>query len=454
MATEGFSGAASGGQLEEKLDLSKEVELKIPQASTLVDQGLLKDALALLFALEKKCRTGNDTPSLVKVCVASLQHCKNAGDIEVLLTTLQTLCTRRSQKTQAVRSLVELAMPWCLEDGHMPLKVANDAEKENRDKLVVALRDITDGKIFLEAERAKLTRALAIIKEEAGDIAAAADILQEVHVETYGSISKKDKIEFILEQIRLTLGKQDYVRAYIVANKISKKQLGEENMQVFKVRYYELMADYHRHEKEPFDLAKDYHAIYSTPEVLNDNEKWRSALTNAVLFLSLSPYGMDQQQMLHLIRADSNIKKLPASYATIQLLLKKEIIQYPLPHQGEIEAAPAFSQGGLAEFWKEMFHRRIIQHNVRIVSGYYKRIHGARLAELIGLTPERLEQEISTMVSDGTVYAKIDRPKDIIRFSQPKTPEAVLSDWAIDIDKLLGLVETTTHLIAKENMTQ
>ena len=125
-----------------------------------------------------------------------------------------------------------------------------------------------------------------------------------------------------------------------------------------------------------------------------------------------------------------------------------------MPHQGEIEAAPAFSQGGLAEFWKEMFHRRIIQHNVRIVSGYYKRIHGARLAELIGLTPERLEQEISTMVSDGTVYAKIDRPKDIIRFSQPKTPEAVLSDWAIDIDKLLGLVETTTHLIAKENMTQ
>lgn len=115
---------------------------------------------------------------------------------------------------------------------------------------------------------------------------------------------------------------------------------------------------------------------------------------------------------------------------------------------------PAFSQGGLAEFWKETFHRRIIQHNVRIVSGYYKRIHGARLAELIGLTPERLEQEISTMVSDGTVYAKIDRPKDIIRFSQPKTAEAVLSDWAIDIDKLLGLVETTTHLIAKENMTQ
>jgi 26S proteasome regulatory subunit N5 len=135
-------------------------------------------------------------------------------------------------------------------------------------------------------------------------------------------------------------------------------------------------------------------------------------------------------------------------------LLKKEIIQYPLPHQAELEAWPAFSQDGLAEHWKETFHRRVIQHNIRVVSGYYKRIHGKRLAQLLGLSPDRLEQEIASMVSDGTVYAKIDRPKDIIRFSSPKSPEAVLSEWAADIDKLLNLVDTTTHLIQKENMTQ
>jgi hypothetical protein len=45
----------------------------------------------------------------------------------------------------------------------MPIAV-EPSRKEARDKLVVALRDITDGKIFLEAERARLTRALATIK--------------------------------------------------------------------------------------------------------------------------------------------------------------------------------------------------------------------------------------------------------------------------------------------------
>jgi 26S proteasome regulatory subunit N5 len=57
------------------------------------------------------------------------------------------------------------------------------------------------------------------------------------------------------------------------------------------------------------------------------------------------------------------------------------------------------------------------------------------------------------MVSDGTVYAKIDRPADIVRFQPPQTSESILTDWVGDIDKLLHLVETTTHLIHKEQMT-
>jgi len=136
--------------------------------------------------------------------------------------------------------------------------------------------------------------------------------------------------------------------------------------------------------------------------------------------------------------------------------LKKEIINYPLSNQQELETLPAFLEGGedLTQFWKDTFHRRIIQHNIRIASIYYKQIHVGRLAQLLGLDAKRLEREISTMVSDGSVYAKIDRPKDIIRFAAPKSPEAVLTDWATSIDKLLHLVETTTHLIDKENMTK
>ena len=56
------------------------------------------------------------------------------------------------------------------------------------------------------------------------------------------------------------------------------------------------------------------------------------------------------------------------------------------------------------------------------------------------------------MVSEGDIYAKIDRPADISRFAKPKNPDEILGDWSSDINTLLNLVEDTTHAINKEMM--
>lgn len=164
MSAVGASGSASGGQLEEKVDLAAETNAKLEQSQTLAKAGQLQEALALLAALEKRCRVGNDNLSLARVCKTSLELCKEAGDEEALLSTLQTLSTRRSQKTGAVKALVQTAMPWCVVEPYTPVAVSNAEQKAARDTLVEALREITDGKIFLEKERAQLTRALATIK--------------------------------------------------------------------------------------------------------------------------------------------------------------------------------------------------------------------------------------------------------------------------------------------------
>jgi 26S proteasome regulatory subunit N5 len=311
--------------------------------------------------------------------------------------------------------------------------------------------------------------------------------LQDVHVETYGSLSKKEKVEFILEQMRLTLANKDYVRAAIVSSKISRKHLQEESMEHYKVTFYMHMCEYHRSQRDAFELAKDYHAIYVTPHVLADEAKWKGALRSAVAFLALSPHGNEQQDTLHRVSLDPNLDKLDdcryvgvrdkhdspwlvvarllltrqplssssSDSATIQLFLKNEIISYPLVNQAAFEAIPALREGGdaLAQHWKDALRRRTVQHNLRVVGRYYTRIRGARLARLLRLPGDRLEAELADMVSSGTLYAKIDRPNDVVRFCAPQPPEAVLSDWASDLDTLLHLVETTTHLIHKENMT-
>ena len=167
MASQGQSGAASGGQLEEKVDFTKETDEALQNAESLVQSGALQDALQLLFALEKRCRTGNDNANLARVCRAAVNSCQESGDHEAVVHTLNTLATRRSQKVAAITALVQTALPWCVvAETYAPIAVADDdAEKMAvRDKLVVTLRDITDGKLFLEREHAILTRALATIK--------------------------------------------------------------------------------------------------------------------------------------------------------------------------------------------------------------------------------------------------------------------------------------------------
>jgi len=256
--------------------------------------------------------------------------------------------------------------------------------------------------------------------------------LQEVHVETYGSISKKEKVEFILEQMRLTLAKKDFIRAHIVSNKVQRKLLAQEDMAHYKVSFFTLLAEYHMHEQDALQLAKDYHAIYSTPGDYN------AALEKTVLFLALAPYSNEQQDLMHKLLADENVQG--ASQDALRLFLKQEIMTI----------TPALD---VPTGWEETYQRRILQHNIRVVAKYYKRIQGQRLAQLLNLDNNVLELELSKMVSQGDLYAKMDRPADVIRFSNVQSPESILSEWATDIESLLNLVEKTTHLIQKENMT-
>ena len=49
-------------------------------------------------------------------------------------------------------------------------------------KLIETLRTITEGKIYVEVERARLTHRLAIMQEEDGDVSAAAKTMHGLQV--------------------------------------------------------------------------------------------------------------------------------------------------------------------------------------------------------------------------------------------------------------------------------
>mmetsp|Transcript_20848 Transcript_20848/g.30908 ORF Transcript_20848/g.30908 Transcript_20848/m.30908 type:complete len:458 (+) Transcript_20848:15-1388(+) len=445
-----------GDRLEDRKDYSEEVKAKLPESTRLAEAGQLSEALEMLLGLERLCRTGNDHANLKEVVLHSLRLCRKCNDIGQLGSTATMLSKRRGQQGRTVTAIVQECMKW-LNDGDLVENI------DARRGLIENLRDITDGKIFVESERAQLTRMLAEMKEKSGDIKSAAEVMQEVAVETYGALNKAEKTDFILEQVRLTLLKKDFVRALIQSRKINRKVLQESDMQGLKVRFYQLMIDYDSHEKDSFSLAKDYHSIYDTPSIKEKEEAYLSALKSCVVYVVLSNFSNEQQDMLHRIALYPELEKIPIFKSLVDLFTTNQIIQYPLPFMTELKdhltecigltGVEAWeSTPSLVGHWMKDLHTRVVQHNIRVTAKYYKRIRCARLAEHLGLDLTATESALSSMVSEGSLYARIDRPAGIISFSEPKPASEVLSNWNSDIGSLLHLLEHTTHLINKETM--
>lgn len=439
------------GQLIEKKDCSAAVAAALPEAKSLADAGKLAEAVELLLGVEKQARMGNDVTSLKEVVLATIRLVREKKDWEQMNATLTQISKRRSQNKAAISAMVQEAM------GPSYLDATPDVETKRN--LIVTLRDITDGKIFVETERARLTRTLSHLLEAEGKVAEACDIIQDVHVETYGSLDKQEKLEFILEQIRLTLAKKDFIRTYIIAKKVTKKLLEGEDpaLQALKLKFYRLMIEYHSlAEKEAFEIAQHYHSIYNTPVVRAEESEWRAALSACVLFLIIAPHSNQQSDMLHrLVRQEEDqLAQLPVYKEILKTYTTREIIRYPLPQLPDIESHPALTLYGheLAQHWLQQLRTRVIQHNIRVLSAYYKKIRLTRAADLLSLDVSELENNISTLVSEGALYARIDRPANQVSFAPTKIAEETLSDWAADISELLRLVERTTHLINKEQM--
>ena len=152
---------------------------------------------------------------------------------------------------------------------------------------------------------------MAKIKEAEDKVVEAADLMQELQVETYGSMEKREKTDFILEQMRLCLAKKDFVRAQIISRKISTKFFDDVANHDLKIRFYELMIQRSLHAGEHLNTCKYYYHLYETPSIRENEKKWSEILKNVVFFVILSPFDNEQWDLIHRIYEDPNLAKIP-----------------------------------------------------------------------------------------------------------------------------------------------
>ncbi|KAJ8888512.1 hypothetical protein PR048_008003 [Dryococelus australis] len=436
-----------------EVDYSATCDEKVPECKKMSSEGKMHDALDILLSLEKQTRTGADMISTGRVLVAIVQICFEAKNWNALNEHILMLSRRRSQLKQAVAKMVQECCTY----------VDQAPDKEIRIKLIDTLRSVTEGKIYVEVERARLTHKLAKMKEEEGNIIEAANIIQELQVETYGSMEKKEKVELILEQMRLCLAKKDYIRTQIISKKINTKFFDDESTQDLKLKYYRLMIEMDQHEGSYLAICKHYRAVLNTPSIQQDPDQRHQVLQNVVCYLVLAPYDNEQSDLTHRVLEDKLLDEIPTYKELLRLFTNPELIKWSglcEIYENELKNGSTTSkptdvfdsktEDGQKR-WKDL-RSRVVEHNIRVMAKYYTKITLKRMAELLDLPVEETEEFLSNLVVNKTVMAKTDRPAGVVSFTQNKDPSDVLNEWSSHLNTLMQLVNKTTHLINKEEM--
>lgn len=434
--------------------------------------------------------------------MAIVTICKDAGDWSLLNDQVLLLSKKHGQLKQAVTKMVQVVMGFLDDTPNLEIKLS----------VIETLRTVTEGKvcshgtnmvsfaftnrpvqIFVEVERARVTRILSDIKKQQGDIKAAADILCELQVETFGSMARREKTEFILEQVGLCIENGDWTQAGILSRKISTKYFArkpkktpeqlekekkereeaekkrspddppiekEDDVTDLKLRYYEQQITLAKHDDKYLDVCKHYRQVLDTESVENNPEQLRAVLQRIIYFVLLAPYDNEQSDLLHRINLDTRNAEIPKDAALLKQFTIPELMRWPMveeQYSDHLCSTDIFSKtkdeaDPQAYTRYEALRHRVIEHNVRVIAKYYTRITFPRLTELLDLSEEETEKYISDLVTKKTVYARIDRPARVVNFEKKRQPDEVLDEWSSSMKSLLGLLERVGHLMQREEM--
>ncbi|CAE6450874.1 unnamed protein product [Rhizoctonia solani] len=455
---------------KQEKDYTTEVDALIPEAESLAQSGQLQAAVDKLLVLEKQARNSADAGSTSRLLVTIIKLCRAAQNFDLVNSNITLLAKKHGQLKAATQAMVEEAMTY-LPD--------LEADRPKWLELIEALRSVTEGKIFLETSRARVTLALSLHHERLAGQASdpvealksaqiASDLLSDLQVETYSSMTRREKTEFLLEQMRLLVlvanmkaeaGKSqeaeaEWAKVRVGGRKVNEGFLKEAENEDLKLKYYELMIKFALYNASYLDAAKHYYKVWETPSIKAETEgRGRSTLEHIIYYVVLASHSNEQSDMLHRLYNDSELAKLELQYNLAKCFVTRELMRWPGIeglYGTQLRETSVFDRTKDGEKRWEDLHMRVIEHNIRVISIYYARITLDRLTGLLDLPLAQTEETLCKLVVDGSVWARIDRPKGIVNFRKPRNADDVLNAWSADVSKMMGLVEKASMGINAE----
>lgn len=279
--------------------------------------------------------------------------------------------------------------------------------------------------VYLEVQRARLTRMLAGIREnQEKNIPEASKLMNDLQVETFGSMDIIEKTDFILEQMRLLRATEAWDQILLTSKKVnlkflspppksavsssdtlnkkkqadSKKKEAEETPEAKEkrereaaevaskkehllLRYYGLMCQYALHMDLYLDLCRYYRAVADSPSIASNPGPCHAALRNAVFFVILASYDNEQSDLLARLSKDERVAKMPQILNLAKCFTTPELMRWPAVQElygpelrrtkvFGVKGTPAVDEGDIEEEDKlakgdkrwETLHVRVTEH--------------------------------------------------------------------------------------------
>ena len=433
-------------------DFTKVLDEELPQ----LEQSNYKEAVDKYLALEKQIRQSSDLASSKRILIKIVEKLSDNDDWEYLNDLIPILSKKHGQMKTSIQLFIQ-EITKKLEK----LQVNDEKQLTTKMKVIETIRTVSDKKIFVEVERAVVSKELAeIYLNKFQNLDKAVEILCDLQVETYSMMKFDTKIEYILQQIELTLMKKDYDQAKILSRKIMMKTLKNfDRAEEFKATYLKFLIEISEYEHDYISLVRNSLSLIEI-DLIKHHDQYKSYLVSIIYYIILSPFDNLQKDLIEKIKnnnvfvknVDGKIFKLLEIFTTNELIHWSSIESL---YKSEFDNTSIFK--GEEENYKNL-QKRIVEHNLRIINKYYNFIKLDRLSYLLQLNNEELEKCVSELVNSGMISAKINRPQGIIKFDKVGSKQnnesinSLLNDWCYDVDKLLEEVDQIGHLINKEEM--
>lgn len=404
-----------------------------------------KSALDKLLLLEKQTRQASDGVSSKRIMVKLVETLVHSKDWELLDEQITVLSKKHGQLKDSIQTMIQTVIE----------NLDKITDLDTKMKTIDVIRVVTENKIFVELERAKVTKILSdILLHEKNDLDKACEVLSELQVETYASMEMEHKIAYILDQIELNNMKGDFQFSKLLSRKILVRTL--DKFADHKLRYYQLIIEIALFENDYENIVKYNMNIYNIPKIQGNTDDALKYLKNIASYVVLTPYSNIQNDLISRVVIDKNLSKLPVEEELIKVFTTKELVSWKEFESGVVSKLLHESIFDVStdkgKLHVEDLKNRVIELNLRVIALYYSNIRLERLCELLELTQLETETFIIDLVSKGDLFAKINRPAGVVSFIKPKSENELLNEWSGNINNLLESIETIEHLINKEEM--